>query len=281
MDLTDVILRGTRAAQPAATTVAVGSLYYVTDESKTERSNGTTWDDYSDGGGSGDSTLTAAYASRPAPSNDGNLFLPSDGFNIERDTGAAWNPWGPIFPLTGIVSADFAWINQSTATLTSAKGAEFIEDLTAGALGLKIRKKAAPATPYVITVVIIPYILATSNSGICIGWRNAASGNLIELDYRFLSGSPGINLAVNKLTSPTVFSAQYTTVQILGNVSPVFLRIADNGVNRISSYSTDGQNWRVIHTVGRTDFLTADEVFFGLSVNTVAVAGTFISWKEA
>lgn len=45
--LSDVIKRGTRAAQPAATAVATGTLYYVTDESKIERSNGTTWDAYS------------------------------------------------------------------------------------------------------------------------------------------------------------------------------------------------------------------------------------------
>jgi hypothetical protein len=47
----NAIQRGTRSAQPAATAVVIGTLYYVTDESKTERSNGTTWDDYTDAGG--------------------------------------------------------------------------------------------------------------------------------------------------------------------------------------------------------------------------------------
>ena len=51
MLLADVIQRDTRANQPAATAVADGTLYYVTDESVTERSNGTTWQDCSDGGG--------------------------------------------------------------------------------------------------------------------------------------------------------------------------------------------------------------------------------------
>lgn len=46
--LQDVILYDTRAAQPAATDVAIGTLYGVTDEgSIVERSNGTTWDPYS------------------------------------------------------------------------------------------------------------------------------------------------------------------------------------------------------------------------------------------
>jgi len=48
--LQDAIQRGTRAAQPAATTVAIGVVYYVTDESVTERSNGTVWQNCADSG---------------------------------------------------------------------------------------------------------------------------------------------------------------------------------------------------------------------------------------
>ena len=43
----NLIERGTRASQPAATAVSTGTLYFVTDEGVTERSNGTTWDSYS------------------------------------------------------------------------------------------------------------------------------------------------------------------------------------------------------------------------------------------
>lgn len=52
MNLAEVIQRSTRALQPAATSVPIGTLYYVTDESVTERSNGTTWQTYSDTGAS-------------------------------------------------------------------------------------------------------------------------------------------------------------------------------------------------------------------------------------
>ncbi len=48
--LEDVVLYDTRANQPAATAVGVGTIYYVTDENVTERSNGATWDDMSDAG---------------------------------------------------------------------------------------------------------------------------------------------------------------------------------------------------------------------------------------
>lgn len=39
--------RGLRSAQPAATTVAAGTQYYVTDESVTEWSDGAAWQTYS------------------------------------------------------------------------------------------------------------------------------------------------------------------------------------------------------------------------------------------
>lgn len=49
MKLEDVILRGTRAAQPSFLTVAVGTLYFVTNENKLERNSGAAWESY-DGG---------------------------------------------------------------------------------------------------------------------------------------------------------------------------------------------------------------------------------------
>ncbi len=45
--LQDIILRSTRALQPLATAVAAGTLYFVTDELVTERSDGAAWQSYS------------------------------------------------------------------------------------------------------------------------------------------------------------------------------------------------------------------------------------------
>lgn len=59
--LQDVILRGTRTAQPAATTLAPGTLYFVTAENVLERvSNaGTTWETYSGSGSSSSSSSSS------------------------------------------------------------------------------------------------------------------------------------------------------------------------------------------------------------------------------
>lgn len=55
--------RGLRADQPAATSVYPGTLYYIADEGRTEKSNGFVWEDYTDG----DAILTSNPA---APMND-------------------------------------------------------------------------------------------------------------------------------------------------------------------------------------------------------------------
>jgi hypothetical protein len=68
----DLIQRGTRAGQPAGTAVPVGTLYYVTDEFVTERSNGTTWDAYSAAVGIGDVIGPASSIASEAALFDGN-----------------------------------------------------------------------------------------------------------------------------------------------------------------------------------------------------------------
>jgi hypothetical protein len=65
MNLESVILRGTRAGQPAANTVPAGSLYYVTDEFKTERSTGAAWQDYTDMAAAGITQLTGDVTAGP------------------------------------------------------------------------------------------------------------------------------------------------------------------------------------------------------------------------
>lgn len=62
MLLSTVSQRGTRAAQPAANTIPAGGIYYVTDESKLERSTGAAWQDISSGGGAGGAWTTVVKA---------------------------------------------------------------------------------------------------------------------------------------------------------------------------------------------------------------------------
>lgn len=57
----------------------------------------------------------------------------------------------------------------------------------------------------------------------------------------------------------------------------------DDGTNRICSLSNNGRNWWVFHSVGRTDFLTADHVGFYVSDNgsSRATGLTLLSWRQS
>lgn len=56
--VTSILQRGTRAEQPDPTLVDTGTLYYVTDESVTEQSDGAAWVSYTDAGASVGQTYT-------------------------------------------------------------------------------------------------------------------------------------------------------------------------------------------------------------------------------
>jgi hypothetical protein len=216
----------------------------------------------------------------------GNLYLPNNGFQLYRDSGAAFVPFGPIFPFTAPVDGDFAWVNQGGASISTANGGIFLNAPAGAGNNMRIRKKAAPATPYTITAAIVPqlYPEAFANCGLL--FRNSGAGTISALAVSFSSSTRfGVHLQSLKLSSPTLFSAAYVDLIDWGHVykgGVVFIRIADDGTNRICSWSFDGINFLQAHSVGRTDFLTADEVgFYVESNNANSSSGMLLlSWKQ-
>jgi hypothetical protein len=171
-------------------------------------------------------------------------------------------------------------VNQGGATVTTTNGGIFLLGPAGAGVNLRCRVKTAPSTPYTITALIIPHLMAVNFMGCGLLFRDSASGKMASI--ALANTAAGWTVDVNKWTDATTFSAQYVSGVLQTMLSPLFLRIADNGTNRISSLSNDGINWRVIHTVGRTDFLTADQVgFFVNCQETTWDAGmTLTSWKE-
>jgi hypothetical protein len=235
------------------------------------------------GGGSGDSTTTAAQASRPAAANDGDVFFPNNGVSIQRDTGSVWAGWGPIYPLTAPVDGDFAWINQGAAAVTADAARVFLSEAANATLNLRIRKKAAPSTPYTITAAMLVDPLSMDYHQFGLVFRQSSDGKCHVFGPQRNFGISAVWLLNSlKYTSATVFSAAYSQHHFMG-LPLLWLRIADDGTNRICSYGVDGQNWFQFHSVGRTDFLTADEVGFYIDVEnaTFGTGITLISWKQA
>ena len=175
----------------------------------------------------------------------------------------------------------FSWINQGGATLTTGSNYYFLNAPTSATANVRIQKKSAPATPYTITIAIYPLMANASYQGVGVCWRESSSGKLITWGPDLSSTNSA--LSEGKWASPTSFTANY--VSFYGNwigASVLFLRISDDGANRVCSHSVDGVNYRIAHSVGRTDFITADEVgWYSNGQSSAWETGvTLMSWKE-
>ena len=209
----------------------------------------------------------------------GDLFLPTDGMTVERSDGVDWQPWGPIFPLTRPPAlSTWAWVNQGTATASEGNGGIFITTPATSNFDAKALVRSAPSTPYTITAAImaVAYPYNYVHAGVC--WRQSSDGKQVVFALQHANGH---ELAVEKYINPTTYNANYGKF-FIGRPSLLFLRIADDGTNRICSWGLDGQNFIQFHSVGRTDFLTADQV--GITVKSQAASAlsamTVLSWKE-
>lgn len=220
---------------------------------------------------------SGSFASLPSPTGQipGTIYRQTDGPYEFRGTGSAWVAFVPGFgQVTMPVDADFSWINQGGATTITTNGGVTIQDTGAAGTNLHLRVKTAPATPYTLDFGFRTTL--STNASIEAGavWRQSSDGKLVAM--RWIANALNFNLS--KWTSPTVFSADYlatTTYKPDMMRGLIWVRLADDGANRIVSISSDGYNWTLFFSVGRTDFMTADQVGFyiradaGTSVNSM------------
>jgi hypothetical protein len=203
----------------------------------------------------------------------GRLALPSDGFCAYRDDGTHLVPWGPLFPFADPQLQTFAWVNQGNATIDTTKGGVYLANLTpAASYSWNIRKKAAPATPYKITVAFMPVfdVLNGGSTGaayFCLTFRESSSGKLAMFFVRMYVNQSAVGtvyVASRKFTNETTYSSDYTVnpYLVIGECPVWFLRIADDGTNRVLSFSTDGQ------------------VGVGIT-GDMALGMTLLDWKES
>jgi hypothetical protein len=226
---------------------------------------------------------TAAYASHPSTPLTGDLFLPTDGFSVERYSGSAWVPWGPLFPFTPLAPGDFTAVNQGGASLTATKNGAYLDAPATTPQSLRIWKRSAPGTPYTRTVALLPLMTPTATYGsgaVGMCFRDSAGGGLVTFNIQpqAVSGDPIIQ--VMSWSSPTASAGTYYN-KTWRQSFPLFLRIGDDGTtNRTFAISFDGQNFVTVESHSRTNAITADEVgiFAQAPDNTYGIGCTFLSW---
>ncbi len=229
----------------------------------------------------GDVDYTDTFANLPGAATNGILYLPSDSYYLLRDTGAAWSYWGPLFKFTPpIALSNWTIENQGTATVEDFRGAIRFVCPASLATGIRGIYKTAPSTPYTISAAFNWCPAIIDGCLVCLGFRQSSDGKMATIRLRRESTRMVYS---GKWTDYDSFSANYTSASfnwLGGNV--LFLQITDDGTNRIVSVSVDGINWIPLHSVGRTDFLTADQVMFGVD-NYGGSSGSYavlLSWIE-
>jgi len=228
-----------------------------------------------------DCVVPGLYDNIPLPEKTGKLYFPTNkAGNIARDNGASWDYYGMLHKLVPPVAGDFAWVNQGGASYDATYGPLQFQSIAGAGNNLRILKKAAPATPYSITIFYTAMHWNGVQSRVGFVWRQSSDGKLVTVATKGLTNS----YENSKWTDPTTFSANYQSFSLAQFSSPdiMWLRMSDDGVNRTVEYGPDGINWREYHTVGRTDFLTADEVGIVVNANHASIACSMLllSWEE-
>jgi len=234
------------------------------------------------------------YANRPAAGTPGRIFLPTDGLFIERDNGSIWEKFGPIWPMTPPVAADFGtWVNQGSATIVDNKGAIFLDSgpATSGE-NLRCRVKTYPVVSFTVEMAFLPNIWGYSNyyaaCGLCI--RDSGGGKIVTFGAGGTSSS--LETRGDNYSSATAWSTAITGWPSNKHCfdSPlIFLKYTDNlTTTRTISFSHDGINWTQMLSIARTDYLTPNQI--GIFVNGIAgysssngqldTGMTVLSWRQ-
>jgi hypothetical protein len=151
--LASVIQRGLRSAQPAATTVPVGTLYFVTDENVTERSSGSAWQSYS-------GTVSGTVSTTGSPAS-GNLTKFSGAASITNTdlTGDVTTSGGVATTIANDAVSYAKMQNVSAASKIlgrgSASGAGDPQEITLGAnLSMSGTTLAVSGTKYTVGITV-------------------------------------------------------------------------------------------------------------------------------
>jgi hypothetical protein len=232
----------------------------------------------------GATVITSVTGSlRQAAAKAGRLFFPMDGDTIDRDDGSSWLSWGPIYRITRppLIST-LTWLNQGTGSATEANGYLVMDAPAVNGNQIRALMKATPSTPYKAIFKLISMKQGANFNQCGTLWRESSSAKIVSASLGNFGNGTFPNLNVNKYTNETTFSASYTT-DIAMMIGPeIWIKMEDDGSNRSVSWSLNGTDWVLKHSVGRTDFITPDQ--YGPYVNsnnaTWPVKMIVQSWKE-
>lgn len=256
------------------------------------------------------STITAAltyglFASRPTapntPAGQLALYYATDVSTLYLYIGTGWvsvgGGGGGLFgglmsatPPTKTNTGLSTWLNQGSAVETDVSGAgmAFVTPSNGSAISFRGLFKAAPATPYTVTILVAmnqDWIAATGSGGFGFGWYDGTAKlhvalviptNLTDVfrDGQYTNVSTLTNQANKDISVGNIVTTPYLWVQI-----------KDDGTNISAKVSLDGANYNnVIAPIAKSSaWLGAagySKIIFGTETFDTQFQGTIMSYKE-
>lgn len=190
-----------------------------------------------------------------------------------------------------VPSSGWTWVNQGGATLTTNAskdvGSLYLKAPVVGGDSLRIRVRSLPAGKTAI-VAFRPYVqpVAVGVPSVGVLWRESGSGKLSTFGATRNIGAPfDMGIGLPKFTNETTYAGgSYNPPStdakwIYGGV--LWVKMQDDGANRIFSLGVDGENWHTHHSVARTDYLTADQFGFFANSNGFEAGIQILRWEES
>ncbi len=189
-----------------------------------------------------------------------------------------FSPFNFQRPVSKFINSGFTWENQGNKTLTVTNGRTsiFCPLGDNSVIGGFYKSKSAPFTLTVCLEVTSPADLAYGLS-----FRESSSGKMILFGYSWVGG-----LRIFKQTNASTYNSDYSSSLLnhdfrFVRTGKVWFQIQDDNTNRICRLSFDGYNFSQVHSVGRTDFLTADQIgFHCINDGNADATINILSWKE-
>lgn len=201
---------------------------------------------------------TGAIGSLPSAAKAARLYLPNNAPYLFRDTGAAQTPFLGLRQVVRPVEADTSWVNQGTTVISSSNGGVLLIAPPAAPPNLRGRIMAAPSTPWAVEAAFSASVIGAGDGLAGLWFREGSTGLLHTFGWN------GIKVVISKYNNAASFNSDYTTqdVWLALPYGLIWMRIEDNGTNRLCRVSADGYTWSSIHVIGRTDFMTANQIGF-------------------
>lgn len=185
--------------------------------------------------------------------------------------------------LTPVKKADFTIHYQNNLTINDlGKGIYVYAPSRGGSDGITSLYKTSPTAPYQITICMERIIFSKMYTHCAVGWRNSSSAKIqevgyynwsvaeIQLRYGYIRG--------NNYNSYTSWNSEILSGSMIGLFE--WWRVKDDNTNRYWYVSLDGQNWTLVLTIARTNFIgTPDQVGIFINPSDGIISTIIKSWK--